>query len=200
MELEEKEEELALLQLGGQQQIDDESIQSAIADKKEEIQDLKHEVTRVERELSQARDAQVARMTEQRDQIKEDLEKKEKELHLFHLQAQSQKDNMKWQGIIERKEAEVGRLRSHMNEVKGDLCRAKEEHVQFLEQLRRATAQLTENCERVRLLEKSRAGLERERSQVDTKLKMEIAKSEVCFCLYINQVLIFSLRPLYIYI
>ena len=181
-ELEEKEEELALLQLGGRQQIDDESIQSAIADKKEEIQELKHDVTRVERELSQARDAQVARMTEQRDQVKKDLEKKEKELHLFRLQAQSQKGNMKWRGIIERKEAEVGRLRSHMNEVEGDLCRAKEEHVQFLDQLRRATAQLTENCEQVRLLEKSRAELERERSQVDTKLKMEIAKSEVSFC------------------
>ena len=135
----------------------------------------------MERELSQARDAQVARMTEQRDQIKEDLEKKEKELHIFRLQAQSQKDNMKCQRIIQRKEAEVGRLRSHMNEVEGDLCQAKEEHVQFLEQLRRATAQLTEDCERVRVLEKSRAVLERERSRVDTKLKMEIAHSEVCF-------------------
>ena len=135
----------------------------------------------MERKLSKARETQVARMTEQRDQIKKDLEKKEKELYIFHLQAQSQKDSMKWRGIIERKEAEVGRLRSHFNEVEGDLCRAKEEHVQFLEQLRRSTAQLTEDCERVRLLEKSRAELERERSQVDTKLKMEIAHSEVCF-------------------
>ena len=135
----------------------------------------------MERELSQARDAQVARMTEQRDQIRKDLNKKEKELHLFRLQAQSQKDTMKWQGIIERKEAEVDRLHSHMNEVEGDLCQAKGEHVQFLEQLRRATAQLTEKSERVRILEKSRAELERERSRVDTKLKMEIAHSEVCF-------------------
>ena len=180
-ELEEKEEELTLLQLGGQQQIDNESIQSAIADKKEEIQELKHEVTRVEKELSQARDVQVARMTDQRDQIKKDLKKKEKELHLFRMQARSQKDSMKWQGIIERKEAEVGRLCSHMIEVEGDLCQAKEEHAQFIEQLRQATVQLTENCERVRVLEKSRAELERERSRVDTKLKMEIAHSEVCF-------------------
>ena len=180
-ELEEKEEELTLLQLGGQQQIDNESIQSAIADKKEEIQESKHEVTRVEKELSQARDVQVARMTDQRDQTKKDLEKKEKELHLFRMQARSQKDSMKWQGIIERKEAEVGQLRSHMIEVEGDLCQAKEEHAQFIEQLRQATVQLTENCERVRVLEKSRAELERERSRVDTKLKMEIAHSEVCF-------------------
>ena len=97
-ELEEKEEELALLLLQEQLQSSDVSYQSVIADKKAEIQELEHEVTRVEWELSQARDAQVTTMTkhveelsEQRDQMKTDLDKKEKELHLFRLQEQSEK-------------------------------------------------------------------------------------------------------------
>ena len=180
-ELEEKEEELALLQLVGPQQVDAKTIQSAIADKKEEIQELEHEVMRVERELSQARDAQATKMTEQRDQIKRDLDKKEKELHLFRMQAESQKNNTKWQAIIERKEAEVGQLRSHMTKVERDLSRAKEEHKKFREQLHHTTQELAENCEQVRGLEKSRAELERERSRVDTKLKIEIAESEVFF-------------------
>ena len=181
-ELEEKEEELALLQLGEQQQIDDERL---ISDTKQEIQELEQDVARVERQLIEAKDAQVTTMSkhmeelsEQRDQIKTEIEKKEKELEIFRRKAQN---DAKFRDVIERKVAEVRRLRSHMTEVEEDLSRTKEQHDKFREQLKETTAELSKNCELVRGLEKHQAELERERSRVDAKLKMEIAKSKVCF-------------------
>ena len=184
-ELEEKEEELALLQYGEQRQIDDERI---ISNKKEEIQELEQDVAIVERQLIEAKDAQVTTMTErieelskQRDQIKTEIEKREKELVIFRRKAHNQKNDAKLRAFIERKEAEVGRLRSHMTEVEEDLSRTKEQRSKFREQLLQVSLDFAENCERVRGLEKSRAELERDRSLVDTKLKMEIAESEVRF-------------------
>ena len=181
--LEEKEEELALL-LQGQHQS---SIQSIIEDREAEIQELEHEVSRMEQKLSLARDAQVTTMTkhveelsEKRDLIKKDLEKKEKELDLFRSQAQSQKNNAKWRQIIERKEAEVSQQRNHMTEVERELTNAKEEHKKLCDLLHETTVVLSEQCEQVRGLERSRAALERQWSRVDTKLKMEIAESKVC--------------------
>ena len=182
-ELEEKEEELALLQLGEQQRIDDERL---ISDTKQKIQELEQDVSRVERQLIEAKDAQVTTLTkhmeelsEERDQIKTEIEEKECDLEIFRKKAHNQP---KFRAVIERKEAEVGRLRSHMTEVEEDLSRTMEQHDKFREQLKETTAELSENCERVRGLEKYQAELERERSRVDAKLKMEIAKSKVCFC------------------
>ena len=185
VELEEKEEELALLQYGEQQQIDDERI---ISDKKEEIRELEQDVARVESQLIEAKDAQVTTMTErieelseQRDQIRTEIEKREKELEIFRRKAHNQKNDSRLSAFIERKEAEVGRLRSHMTEVEEDLSRTMEQHIKFREQLLQVSLDFAENCERVRGLEKSQAELERDRSRVDTKLKMEIAESEVLF-------------------
>ena len=185
-ELEEKEEELAILQLadnGEQEQIDDESI---ISEKKEEIKKLEHDVAIVERQIINARDDQVVtiierveELSEQRDQIKAEIEKKEKELKIFRRKACNQMNDENLRAFIKRKEAEIGRLRCHMTEVEEDLSRTQEEHDKFRKQLKRTTVELVENCEHVRGLEKSRAELERERSLVDTKLKMEFAKSEV---------------------
>ena len=182
-ELEEKEEELAILQLGEQQQIDDESI---ISEKKEEIEELVCDVANVERQIMKARDTQemtiaerMEELSEQRDQIKAEIEKKERELEIFRRKARNQMNNEKLRAFIKRKEAEVGQLRCHMTEVEEDLSQTKEEHDKFRKQLKQMTVELVENSEHVRGLEKSRAELERERSQVDTKLKMEIAKSEV---------------------
>ena len=45
------------------------------------------------------------------------------------------KNYAKLRAIIERKEAEVGRLRSHLTEVEEDLSRTKEQHDKFCEQL-----------------------------------------------------------------
>ena len=158
-ELEENKEELALLQLAdnGEQEYE-----SVVSEKKEEIKELERDVVIVERQIIKARDAQVMTITEcveelseQRDQVKAEIEKKEKELEIFHRKAPNQMNNEKFRAFIERKEAEVGQLRWHMTKVEEDLSRTQEEH------------------------EKSRAELERERSRVDTKLKMEIAKSEV---------------------
>ena len=185
-ELEEKEEELTILQLadnGEQEQIDDESI---VSEKKEEIKKLDRDVAIVERQIIKARDDQIVTITErveelseQRDQIKAEIEKKEKELKIFHRKACNQMNDENLKAFIKRKEAEVSRLRCHMTEVEEDLSRTQEEHDKFRKQLKQTTVELVENCEHVRALEKSRAELERERSRVDTKLKMEIAKSEV---------------------
>ena len=181
-ELEEKEEELAILQHadnGEQEQIDDESI-------KEEIKKLERDVAIVERQVIKARDTQVMTITErmeelseQRDQIKEEIEQKEKELEIFRRKACNQKNGENLRAFIKRKEAEVSRLCCHMTEVEEDLSRTQEEHDKFRKQLKQTTVELVKNYEHVRGLEKSRAELERERSRVDTKLKMEIAKSEV---------------------
>ena len=118
-------------------------------------------------------------LSEQRDQIKAEIEKKEKELEFFRRIACNQKNDEKLRAIIKRKEDEVSRLRCHMTEVEEDLSRTQEEHDKFRKQLKQTTVELVQNCEHVRGLEKSRAELEGERSRVDTKLKMEIAKSEV---------------------
>ena len=189
-ELEEKEEELAILQLGEQQQIDDESI---ISEKKEEIEELVCDVANIERQIIKARDTQemtiaerMEELSEQRDQIKAEIEKKEKELEIFHRKARNQMNNEKLRAFIMRKEAEVGQLHSHMTEVEEDLSRTQEEHDKFRKQLKQTTVELVENCEQVRGLEKSCTELERERSRVDTKLKMEIAKSEVYIMILIS--------------
>ena len=182
-ELEEREEELAILQLGEQQQIDDESI---ISEKKEEIEELVCDVANIERQIMKARNTQemtiaecMEELSEQRDQIKAEIEKKEKELEIFRRKARNQMNNEKLRAFIKRKEAEVGQLRCHMTEVEEDLSQTKEEHDTFRKQLKQMTVELVANSEHVRGLEKCRAELERERSRVDTKLKMEIAKSEV---------------------
>ena len=173
-ELEEREEELAVLLFEEQQKTDKESVQFAIANKKEEIQELEHEMTRVEEELSQARDALVTTMTEEKDQMKRLFEKKEWELHVLRLQTRSQKNAAKLQAVIERKEAEVGRLSSHMTEVEKDLNCIMAEHNEYCGQLQK-TRELVG-------LKKSRAELEKERTQVDAILKRETAKIMVCFC------------------
>ena len=67
-ELEEKEEELALLQLGEQQQIDDERLISGTKQKKKE---LEQDVARVERQLIEAKDAQVTTLTKHMEELSE---------------------------------------------------------------------------------------------------------------------------------
>ena len=67
--------------------MDDESV---ISDKKEEIQELEQDMARVERQLIEVKDAQVATITdcieelsEQRDQIKTEIKKKERRNLIF---------------------------------------------------------------------------------------------------------------------
>ena len=183
-ELEEKEEELALLQHVGHQQIDVEIIFSH----KKIILELEQDVAGVETQLIQAKDALMTTMdkyieefSEERAQLKTDIEKREKELDIFRRAAHNKKNDARLMALIERKEAEVSKLRSHMTEVEIDLSHSKEEREKF--------------CELVRGLEKSRAELERERSRVDTELKKEIAERVVRFCELITVIMsLFSLE------
>ena len=187
-ELEEKEEELSFLQMQEQHQSNNEVLRCIIADQEAEISHLVQKVTRVEREVTQARDAQlsmaakrVEELREERDQIKKDLENKKTVLYFLRLQLQeqSQKNSVKLRATIERKEAEIDLLRGHMIDIERDLIIAQEEHEELRQHLRQTTVELVEQSEQVRTLERTRADLERERSRVDTKLKIEIAKSEV---------------------
>ena len=84
-----------------------------------------------------------------------------------------------------------------MVEVERELKCAKEEHEQLCQCFKQTTVELVEQCEQVRGLERNRAELERERSQVDTKLKIEIAKSEVCCgTIVLNNRVIFNSFPI----
>ena len=185
-ELEEKEEELGFLRKQEQQQSVNEFLRSVITNKEAEISHLDQEATRVEQELSRARDdhlsmaaKHVKELCEERDRIKKDLDKKENEYHFLCLHKQSENNNTKLRAAIERKETEINRLCYHMTANENDLSVAQEEHKELHQHFRQTTAELVEKYEQVRELERTRADLERERNRVDTKLMRVIAKSEV---------------------
>ena len=190
--LEEKKVDLSFLLMRKEQQSGDEVLKSMITRKKVQISQLNQEVYRVERELTQARDAQllmasklVEELSEEIDQIRKDLDERETELSfLLGLQKQSQMNNAELRATIERKQAEIDRLRGHMTDIKSDLSVAEKQHKELCQCLHETTTKLVEQSEQVRGLDKIRAGLERERNQVDTKLKIVIARSEV-HCIWI---------------
>ena len=186
-ELEEKQEELDFLRRQEEQQRGNDFLMSIIADKEVEISRLEQEATRVERELSQARDDHVSlatkhveELSEEREKIKKDMDKKEMEHGFLRQQEQSQKNNTRLKATIERKEAEIHRLCSHMIGIVNDFSVVRKEHEELRQNLRQTTAKLAVQSELVRELDRTRVDLESERNIVDTKLKMEIAKSEVC--------------------
>ena len=102
------------------------------------------------------------------------------ELGFLRQQEQSQKNNTRLKATIEHKEAEVDRLRGHMIGIVNNLSIARKEHEELCRNLRQTTAKLEVQSELVRELDRTRVDLESERNIVDTKLKIEIAKSEVC--------------------
>ena len=145
-----------------QQQSGNEFLMSIIADKEVEISRLEQEATRVERELSQARDDHVSlaakhveELSEERDKIKKDVDKKEMELGFLQQQEQSQKDNTRLKATIERKEAEVDRLRSHMIGIVNDFSVARKEHEELRRNLRQTTTKLAVQSELVRKLDRT---------------------------------------------
>ena len=81
--------------------------------------------------------------------------------------------------VIAEKEAEIRLLKEHTSVENHELITERAKIEKLHEQLRQRSEVLAKQCERVRELERSRAELERERRQVDTRIMLEIAKREV---------------------
>ena len=185
-ELEEEKDELFYLRKREQQQNGNEVLRSTITEKEAEISHLEQEATRVEWELSRARDGQlsmaakcVKELSEETDRIKKDLDKKEHVLHFLRQLEQSEHYDAKFRATIERKETEIDRLCGHLTAVNNDLSVAQKEHGELQQHFQQTSEELVEKVEQVRELERTRSDLERERCQVDTKLMIVIANSEV---------------------
>ena len=88
-------------------------------------------------------------------------------------------ENARLLTIIASKEMEIKDLNKRLTQVEHELILEKVKSDELCEQLRQTTAELVEQCKRVRGLERSRAELDRERSLVDTRILIEIARNEV---------------------
>ena len=147
------------------------------------------------------------KLIKERDETKKQLELKEQELHFLHrhqedsaklqirmvvaekeaeLQKRHQKDNADLRVVIAAKEAEIKFLNEKLSEVERELISERKKNEELHERLQQTTADLAEQCERVRWLERSRAELERERRRVDTRIMLETAGRMVDIIIMIN--------------
>ena len=184
--LEEKEEELEFLRLQEEQSKNDDNLKATIENMAAEVQQWKENVSRIETQMREAKESEVAaaselveKLSEEREEVKEELERKGTELHYLHLRQQSQKNNARLRAVIERKEAEINKLRRHVSDVENELSQARKERGKLCEQLEKSTEELAKQSQHVRHLEQAQGQLQRERCHIDTKLKMEIARREV---------------------
>ena len=121
------------------------------------------------------------KLRKERDETRKQLELKELELHFIHQQERYQKDKAQLQirAVIAEKDAEIRFLKEKLAEVEHELISERGKNEELRERLQQTTADLAEQCERVRGLERSRAELERERRRVDTRIMLETARREV---------------------
>ena len=119
------------------------------------------------------------KLRKERDETRKQLELKEQELHFFRQQERHQRDNADLRVVIAEKETEIRLLKEKLSEVERELISERGKNEELREQLQQTTADLAEQCERVRGLERSRAELERERRRVDTRIIIETARREV---------------------
>lgn len=182
-QLKQNQRELRYLQLQEQLQGNNDDLKSIIAIKMTEIEELRRAILKFEDELSQARDTQltssnhVEDLSEERERVHRELKNKNIELHALRFQEQN---NAELRAIIEHKEAEIVQMRIHVADVESKLNQAKDEREKFQEQLQQMSQDLAKQSARLRELEKTQAGLERERSRVDARLKTESDRIEVC--------------------
>ena len=148
----------------------------------------------------------IKKLRKERDETRKQLELKEQELYFLHqlerrqedsaklhiqtaiaekeaelrlLLERHQRDNADLRVVIAEKEAEIRFLREELSEVERELISERDKNDKLRERLQKTTADLAEQCERVRGLERSRAELERERMRVDTRIIIETARREV---------------------
>ena len=107
------------------------------------------------------------------------MELKEQELHFLCQQERHQRDNADLRVVIAEKETEIRLLKEKLSEVERELISERGKNEELRERLQQTTADLAEQYERVRGLERSRAELERERRRVDTRIVIETARREV---------------------
>ena len=119
------------------------------------------------------------KLRKERDETRKQLELKEKELHFLCQQERHQRYNADLRVVIAEKETEIRLLKEKLSEVERDLISERVKNEELRERLQQTTADLAEQCERVRGLERSRAELERERRRVDTRIIIETARREV---------------------
>lgn len=176
--LEQNEQILKYLSLQEQWQSDDSDLKSIIAEKMDEIKQLRHEVSKLKMELMQARCSQLTRASKQTEEISEEGDKA------------TMPKNAELRAIIEHQENEIMHLQSHVADLESELSQAEENHKKHHEKLQQTTEDLAEQSEQVRILKTTQAGLERRRSQVDAMLKAEIARSEVFLaCIQIHYII-----------
>ena len=119
------------------------------------------------------------KLRKERDETRKQLELKEQELHFLRQQERHQRDNADLRVVIAEKETEIRLLKDKLSEVERELISERGKNEELRERLQQTTADLAEQCERVRGLERSRAELERERRQVDTRIMLETARRKV---------------------
>ena len=128
----------------------------------------------------------IKKLKRKRDEAARKLEFREKELEIFHLKQDTIKSSFTAKEanlltVIAGKKMEIRDLTEKLTRVEHELRLEKVNIEELREQLRQTTAKLVEQYKRVRGLERSRAELERERSRVDTRILIEIARNKVLF-------------------
>ena len=103
----------------------------------------------------------------------------EKEAELRLLLERHQRDKADLRVVIAEKEAEIRFLKEKLSEIEHELISERGKNEELGEQLQQTTADLAEQCERVRGLERYRAELERERMRVDTRIIIETTRRMV---------------------
>ena len=119
------------------------------------------------------------KLKKDRDETRKQLKLKEQELHFLRQQERHQRDNADLRVVIAEKETEIRLLKEKLSEMEHELISERGRNEELCERLQQSTADLAEQCERVRGLERSRAELERERRRVDTRIIIETARREV---------------------
>ena len=119
------------------------------------------------------------KLKKDRDETRKQLKLKEQELHFLRQQERHQRDNADLRVVIAEKETEIRLLKEKLSEMEHELISERGRNEELRERLQQSTADLAEQCERVRGLERSRAELERERRRVDTRIIIETARREV---------------------
>lgn len=127
-----------------------------------------------EKEQLSGSSQEMKKLIEERNETKKKLEFKEQELHFFCLH-QSTSDDSELRVVIAAKETEIKNIKERLVRVEHDLSIARDECERLRTQLEQTTVELAKQSERVRLLERTRARLERQRRQVDARLMAKIA-------------------------
>lgn len=171
--LEHNKQVLKYLPVQEQWQSDEDDLNSVIAEKMDEIEKLHQEVSKFKMELMQAQHSVgLTSISKQMEELGEVRDKT------------TISEDAELRAVIERQKAEIMQLHSNVADLEGELSNAKEKHKQHEKQLRQTTQDLIEKSERVRDLKETQADLERQRRQVDTMLKADIARNKVTVACY----------------